>query len=119
MPQYRVLVMLEDNGALSIGMIALELGVNPSNATRVCDRLGRLGLVTRTGSSEDRRTVLVEVTPAGREVVAAVMAHRREELLRVVERLDGAAGDSVVRALSDLMVAARAVETDDLTGGAR
>jgi DNA-binding MarR family transcriptional regulator len=113
-PQYRVLVLLEDNGALSIGAIALELGVNPSNATRVCDRLERLGLATRAASSRDRRSVLVGITQAGRRVVAAVTAERRRELARVAERLDGATSDTLVRVLDEVAQAARAVERADL-----
>ena len=114
MPQYRVLVLLEDNGALSIGVIALELGVNPSNATRVCDRLERLGLITRTTSDQDRRSVLVGIAPAGRKVVAAVSAERRRELSRVVDQLDGSTSDLLIRALDEVTAAARAVEPADL-----
>jgi DNA-binding MarR family transcriptional regulator len=110
MPQYRVLVLLEDNGALSIGVMELELGVNPSNATRVCDRLERLGLITRTTSSQDRRSVLVGITPAGRKVVAAVSAERRRELAKVVDQLDGSTSDLLIRALDEVAEAARALE---------
>jgi DNA-binding MarR family transcriptional regulator len=110
MPQYRVLVLLDDNASLSIGAIAAELGVNPSNATRVCDRLERLGLIARTTTPHDRRTVLVRITRQGRDVVAAVMAYRRRELARVVEMLDGSSNGAVVRALDEVAVAARALE---------
>ena len=113
-PQYRVLVLLEDNGPLSIGMIAFELGVNPSNATRVCDRLERLGLASRTSSATDRRSVLVEVTESGRAVVADVTAYRRRDLARVVAQLDGSRSDGMVRALEEVAKAARAVEAADL-----
>ena len=114
MPQYRVLVLLEDNGALSIGMIAFELGVNPSNATRVCDRLERLGLAERTSSTSDRRSVLVEVTDAGRAVVAAVTNYRRQEFARVVEQLGASGREALVHALDEVTSAARAVEGADL-----
>src|SRR5689334_8216938 len=115
-PQYRVLVLLEDNGPLSVGMIALELGVNPSNATRLCDRLERLGLLTRNSAAHDRRSVLVEVTDAGREVVTSVTAYRRQEFVRVVNRLNGSNSEAVVRALDEVAAAARAVEASDLAG---
>ena len=117
-PQYRVLVLLDDNGPLPIGAIALELGVNPSNATRVCDRLERLGLLTRSSAAHDRRSVLVEVTDGGREVVAAVTAYRRQELTRVVSRVDASRSTALVRALDEVATAARAVEASDLSGGA-
>jgi DNA-binding MarR family transcriptional regulator len=114
MPQYRVLVLLSDNGALSIGSIALELGVNPSNATRVCDRLERLGLITRASSARVRRTVLVDVTASGRRVVSAVTAHRRRELAAVVAGLKRSSSGTVARAIDEVATAARAVETAGL-----
>ena len=116
LPQYRVLVLLHDNGPLTIGAIALELGVNPSNATRVADRLERLGLVTRAPSSHDRRIVLVEATAAGEGVVRDVTRHRRAELARVVAELDGSRSSELVRALDEVAHAARAVEAADLAG---
>ena len=39
-----------------------------SDATRLADRLTKLGLLERWNSPEDRRVVLVRVTPAGRDV---------------------------------------------------
>src|SRR5690348_15222409 len=109
-PQYRVLVMLEDNGPVGIGAIAVELGVNPSNATRVCDRLERLGLVDRTRSREDGRAVLVTLTEEGGRVLETVTRTRRQEIVRVVARLDGRGGVAAVRALDAVSAAIREVE---------
>lgn len=109
-PQHRVLVMLEDDGPLGIGVIAAELGVNPSNASRVCDRLQRLGLVERAQSPEDRRSVLVALTGEGRQVLQSVTDHRREEIARVVAQMDGRSTTAVVRALDSVSDAAGEVE---------
>src|SRR4051794_25988379 len=54
-PQHRVLVLLAANGPQAIGTLAQQLGVNPSNATRVCDRLERLDLVRRAPPTSPRR----------------------------------------------------------------
>lgn len=43
------------------------LGVNKANVTRLVDGLERDGLVARSASVMDRRTVLVNITPAGRQ----------------------------------------------------
>ena len=113
--QHRVLILLEE-GPLGVGEIAVELGVNPSNASRLCDRLQGLGLIERQRSEEDRRSVLVALTEAGREVVEQVRAARRAEITRVVAKLDehggAAAVGSVVQALEALSKAAREVELE-------
>lgn len=115
-PQHRVLVLLDDNGPLGVGAIATELGVNPSNATRLCDRLERLGLIARSRSDEDRRAVLVDLTAAGRRLVQAVTDVRRADLARVVAQLDGAAAPELVGALEAVGAAAHRVEVAYLRG---
>jgi DNA-binding MarR family transcriptional regulator len=86
-PQYRVLTLLVGAGPQLIGAIAEQLGVNPSNATRLCDRLQKLGLVQRARSLDDGRAVQVTITPSGRRLVASVDQHRRREVLDVLRRL--------------------------------
>jgi DNA-binding MarR family transcriptional regulator len=99
-PQHRVLVLLAANGPQAIGTLAQQLGVNPSNATRVCDRLQRLDLVRRSRSDSDGRAVHVTITPSGRRVVDAVNAHRRREVAAVLRELSPAQVEVVVEALT-------------------
>jgi len=79
LPQYRTLVVLSDGGARRLADLADALGVSPSTATRMCDRLVRKGLITRTRDDLDRREVNLEVTPAGRTTVLEVINRRRSE----------------------------------------
>lgn len=97
--QHRLLVLLAARGDLTIGDIAKGLGVNPSNATRYCDRLQRLELIARTRSVEDGRVVQVGLTPAGRSLVRAVTERRREEVTRVLGQMTAAETADVVAAL--------------------
>lgn len=86
-PQHRVLVLLAARGPQSVTQVAAELGVNRSNATRICDRLERAGLVRRGPNAADGRVVEVDLTPAGLALVDAVTATRRGEIARVVARM--------------------------------
>lgn len=97
--QHRVLVLLAARGDLTIGDLADGLGVNPSNATRYCDRLQRLGLVHRARSVEDGRMVQVGLTQEGQALVAAVTERRRQEVAQVLERMTGPDAMRVVAAL--------------------
>lgn len=111
--QHRVLVLLAARGDLTMGELAESLGVNPSNATRYCDRLQRLGLVHRARSADDGRMVQVGLTPAGRSLVSAVTERRRQEVERVLERMAGPDVSRVVAALRAFNRAAGEVEDRD------
>ena len=104
--QHRVLVLLAAEGPQAIGTLAQQLGVNPSNATRVCDRLQRLGLVRRTRPPHDGRAVHVTITPAGRRLVDAVSQHRRRAVAAVLEQLSPEQVDTVVSAMTEFNRAA-------------
>jgi DNA-binding MarR family transcriptional regulator len=97
--QHRVLVLLAARGEQSIREIAEELGVNPSNASRHCDRLQRLDLIARRRSSSDGRVVRVALTPAGKKVVDAVTADRRRQVLRVLGEMPPEGRESMLAAL--------------------
>ena len=108
--QHRVLVLLAARGDLTIGDLADGLGVNPSNATRYCDRLQRLGLVDRARSVEDGRMVEVGLTQEGWGLIAAVTERRRQEVDRVLDRMTRPDVIRVVAALRAFNRAAGEVE---------
>ena len=85
--QYRALVLLASRGDQNVSDLAEALGVHPSTATRLCDRLVAKDLVERATSAESRREIVLTVTPAGRAIVRTVSARRRKEVTRIVERL--------------------------------
>lgn len=85
--QYRVLVELAARGPQRIAELAGVLSVDPSTATRMCDRLARKSLVGRRRSSSDRRTVKVSLTTTGRELVHEVTRRRRAELATILDRM--------------------------------
>jgi len=111
--QHRLLVLLAAHGAQSVGDIADHLGVNPSNASRHCDRLQRLGLVDRSRSAEDGRVVRIGLTSAGRSLLDAVTQHRRRELGDLIRRLPDGDEEAVLAALRKLNVASQEIGEHD------
>jgi DNA-binding MarR family transcriptional regulator len=87
LPQYRALVVLASQGPRGTAELAAALAVNPSTATRMCDRLVRKGLIRRHRQSGDRRAVRIALTPSGRDLVAEVSRQRRAELARLLGAL--------------------------------
>ena len=95
--QYQLLQPFGDADELTVGVLAEGAGVAAPTATRMLDCLERDGHVTRRHSESDRRSVLIALTPSGREAVDAaherVNAWRRRvfEALEPAERAQAAA----------------------------
>jgi DNA-binding MarR family transcriptional regulator len=85
--QYRALVVLASRGPQRMTDLAAALGVTPSTAGRMSDRLLRKALIRRSRRLSDRRTVQVSITGAGREVVDQATARRRELIAAILSRL--------------------------------
>ena len=116
LPQHRALVLLASRGARTIGAIAAELGVDQSNASRLVDRLVRLGLVERRPSAADGRAVEVVVVAAGRRVLDAVTRARHEEIAGLLEELTPAERRALVRGVVAFNRVAGEVEEAHWTG---
>ena len=100
LPQLRVLTLASSAGALNNRQVAHALGVHISNASRICDRLVQVGLLSRRDAPEDRRQVQLTITEQGTRLLAAVTDHRRTVLLQVLGRLPDAERRAVTVALS-------------------
>src|ERR1700742_3800497 len=83
-PQWRVLGMVGTRGPLTRAAVAAGLDVNPSNASRICDRLIRGGWLDRKESSTDRRNITLSLTAEGRRLVTKVVRHRRRAITKVL-----------------------------------
>ena len=110
MTQFRVLTLLESRGEQTVGAIASHIAVDQSNASRLCGRLQRLGMVSRTPSAADRRSVVVGLTSTGRSLIASVDSHRRDEIGRILADLDPARIPDLLEALTVFSDAADAAE---------
>ncbi|AGP52138.1 hypothetical protein M271_02530 [Streptomyces rapamycinicus NRRL 5491] len=86
-PQFRMLVVLDGRGPLSLSGLAGELGVQPSTAMRMIDRLVAAGMAARGVSAEDRRTSVISLTKGGRRIVAEATERRRQEIARIVDAM--------------------------------
>ena len=83
-PQHRVLLLIATDGPRRVGVLAADLGVNQSNASRLVDRLVGQGLARRTSDVADARASLVDLTPLGRKVLREVQDHRLAAVLEIV-----------------------------------
>lgn len=67
-PQMLCLREIATRGALTTGSLALAVALSPATLTGILDRLEVRGLVSRERRPEDKRRVLVSLTPIGRQM---------------------------------------------------
>jgi DNA-binding MarR family transcriptional regulator len=88
MVQLHILYTLQRNGQMTMSRLAEVLNVSLSNATGLIDRVEERGFVERTRVPEDRRVVLIRVTPAGEQMLEEIDALSDELLRSVFGRID-------------------------------
>jgi DNA-binding MarR family transcriptional regulator len=83
-PQVILLLLLNRRGPMRTGDIARNLCVTQGVITRMADRLLKRGLVARTRLPEDRRVVLLSLSPRGRRLASQLERERVEEMKAVL-----------------------------------
>ncbi|MER6289424.1 MarR family winged helix-turn-helix transcriptional regulator [Streptomyces sviceus] len=112
LPQLRALVVLDTCGPVKLAALATTLRVNPSTALRMVGRLESAGHIDRNTNPDNRREVILRLSPTGRDLVARVLAHRRTEIRALVEQLPAEARAGLVPALKALTQAAHEMVVD-------
>ena len=107
--RYEVLMLLgfSRRRALPVGKVGERLQVHPASVTNAVDRLERDGFVERVANPADGRSVLAQITDAGRDVAEEATGALNEQvfstlpladselrsLYRILRRLRRAVGD--------------------------
>lgn len=99
--QFRALTTIARHGPVPVTALARIVGVAPSTATRMCDRLVRDGLVVRRSLPNDRRVVHLELTRRGEAVVRDVTKWRRAALAERFSDIDPARRAEMASALEE------------------
>lgn len=79
--RFRVIFVIHKKGAIKMNEMARLLSVTPGTLTVMIDRLYQEGFVERYGDPEDRRSIIVKLTPAGENLLHSC----RRELLGHLE----------------------------------
>jgi DNA-binding MarR family transcriptional regulator len=96
--QYRALVVLASRGPQRPVDLAEALGVDPSTATRLCDRLVDKRLISRRRQAGDRREVRLDLSERGRSLLAQVTEARRSEISRILAAVPAGEREGLVGA---------------------
>ena len=91
LPRFDVMAALyRRQSGVTMSELSRMLLVSNGNATTVVDRLEKDGLVRRTQSDADRRTVFVALTPNGLTQFESLAAEHEHELSRVFHNVSEA-----------------------------
>jgi DNA-binding MarR family transcriptional regulator len=87
-PSQATLLCAVRNEPRQMAYLAASLGMTKNALSQLVDRTERRDLVSRVGSEQDRRVVMLGVTPAGKVLAEAVFAETVKRLPDVAENLD-------------------------------
>ncbi len=100
--QYASLLTLYMFGNLSEGEMARMIHVNPSTMSRMVYALEKRGWLQCRRDPQDRRRVVIALTPRGRRNVEEMMRQPAEVLVRVAASLDRSGRDAIYRLVENI-----------------
>lgn len=107
LPRFDVMAALyRRRDGVTMTELSRMLLVSNGNATTVVDRLEQTGLVRRTPSETDRRTVFVALTPAGVAQFETLAAGHEAEVSRLFARLSETDLDTLTDILKRMVAVA-------------
>ncbi|WP_417505335.1 MarR family winged helix-turn-helix transcriptional regulator [Microbacterium sp.] len=107
--QWRVLSLLEQEGARRVGELAAAARTTQPGMTRLLGLLEREGLVLRSPDPDDSRATVVDITPRGTAAVATWRAEFREILAPRFAALNDGDWSALTRA-AEILAAHTATE---------
>ena len=97
--EFRILEALLHKGPMPVNTIGPKVFLTPGSISVAVDRLLKRGLVTRTGSSEDRRVRVVDLTTSGRRLIEQVFAAHARQVDRLADVLSPKERRQIARGL--------------------
>lgn len=116
LPQFRALVLIDIHRSMTVAQLADALGVVPSTATRMCDRLVAKDLVDRSVDAASRRQMTLTLRPEGHALITRSTRRRKREINRLLKSIPPQAQADLAAALGTLV---RAAHDSDRTRASR
>ena len=99
LPQMATLLLLDDEGELTIKRVTELLGRSISATSRLLDQLVVRGMISRREDERDRRTKRVAITEQGRALIMTLEQRRADAQIAVMEYLSAEEQAEVTRAM--------------------
>jgi len=105
--QFLVLMALAETGQVCQQFLAGVIGIDPRNIVPILDSVEARGLISRDTDPADRRRRLIELTPAGRRIVAELSALGEQSERELLASVPEADRESLRRILRTVLNASR------------
>src|SRR6266852_1614192 len=99
LPQMATLLLLDEEGELTIKQITEILGRSVSATSRLLDQLVERGMISRREDERDRRVKRVAITESCRKLIATLEQRRADAQIVVMEYLSAEERADVTRAM--------------------
>ena len=86
-PQFHAIMMVRTLGQAYMTDLSDRLGVSPPSASAMVDRLVEKGILTREHSDEDRRKVVVSISPEAMKTIEVVEETILRSFVELVEKI--------------------------------
>lgn len=87
MPQFYILITLQERGAMTVSELAHQLSVSAPSASSILDRMEEHGLVERVRDDVDRRVVHVGIAQPGLRLMDEMTGLKREQMQRLLDSM--------------------------------
>lgn len=109
--QFRTLVVLGSYGQMNLNRLAELLDVTASTAMRMIDRLSAANLVSRRENRSNRREVVLSLTEPAEQLVRQVTSARRRRITEIVAAMPAGRRSELITALRAFADAAGEAES--------
>ena len=103
--QFRALAIVDAHAPMRLTALAEALGVAPSSATQICDRLAAAGLLERTRDGQNQRVLQLRLSNDGQAAVLAVRTGRSAQVARILDAVPEPSRHGVLESLELLSAA--------------
>lgn len=99
-PQFRVLAFLSRSPDASLSEVADYIGITRASASTLVDRLVQKGLINRQEDPQERRQIMLTLTPQGQTDLTTMRTQTRQSIAQLLEQLTAAELDQVTTGLA-------------------
>jgi len=100
-PQYRILANI-NRGVNTVSQIALNQGVSQPAMSKMVNMMVDRGLIERSSQSEDRRQIILKMSPKGLSLFRDLKAKAAQNFSVKLEKLSASERDHLAHALAEL-----------------
>lgn len=106
-PQFLVMEALGHLGPLKVGELCDKMLVSGGNMTLVLDNLEKLGYIERVHNKEDRRSLIIQLTPEGKKTFSKVFPKHADYIGKMLGHLTNDEQKELGRMLKKVGIAVR------------